>query len=283
LSLEFEGEHQEPWAGAGIQVYDICEVSPLEFRILGVFEVLDGGKSVSIGTPRSRTVLGVLLTRPNEVVSVDRLVDELWPDRPPSGARAQVHDYISKIRRSLRAGPGGRQAAARVVTRKPGYLIEVDHEELDSRRFEAQLRIARRSSSPDIALRHFSNAHQLWKGEPFAGIPRTEAIGVNTTVLVEQYLASLEERFAITVTRGADGDAISKLTGLVIRYPLRERLVALLMRALYGAGRTAEALDVGRRTRRQLVEELGVDPGPVLRETELAILRGDLEPAATSV
>jgi DNA-binding SARP family transcriptional activator len=248
----------------------------LEIRILGTLEVGFRGKSLWIGTPRARTVLGVLLTRPGQVVSVDRLVDELWPVNPPSGARAQVHDYISKIRKSLREAPDGGEAAARVVTRKPGYLIEVDSGELDWQRFEGLLRLARNADHPDLAIRSYKDAHAMWTGEPFAGVPWTAAIADTATIMIEQYLASVEERFAILVEQGADGDSISELTRLVIDYPLRERLVALLMRALYATGRTAEALEVGRRTRRRLVEELGVDPGRHLQEAELGILRGEI-------
>lgn len=265
------------WSGVG-------EIG-LKFLVLGALEVIDQGFSIALGAPRVRSLLAVLLTRPNEVVSVDRLVDEMWPVHPPVGARAQIHDYVSRLRRALSRGPDGRSAAGRLATRRPGYVLEVAPEELDRLEFERLLGAARREPDPKRALHAYLAAQRLWRGEPFAGVPPTGAISAAAATLVEERLASLEERYALALG-GAGGGAgdprgtVAELTGLVADHPLRERLVAHLMRALYLAGRTAEALNLGRRTRERLADELGVDPGLDLRDTELAILRGEISAPA---
>lgn len=222
-------------------------------------------------------MLGVLLIRPGEIVSVGQFVDELWPDQPPAEARSLVHGYLSRLRRALRAAPDG---AARLVTRKPGYLLHVGDGELDLHGFEDLLgraRSARSAGALDESLRYYRRAHALWRGTPFADAPATPGIDAAVTRLAELRLGSAEEEFAVRLAVGEGAELVAALTERVDAYPLRERPVGQLMLALHRAGRTAEALEVYRRAVARLAGELGIDPGPELRQVEVAILRGEVE------
>ncbi|WP_412538896.1 tetratricopeptide repeat protein [Longispora sp. K20-0274] len=255
----------------------------MEFRILGPLEVHAGGGAggaLPLGPPRTRAVLGILLVRPGEIVSVGQFVDELWPDEPPAEARSLVHGYLSRLRRALRAAPDG---ADRLVTRKPGYLVRVADSELDLHRFEDLLgraRSARSAGDLDRSLECYRRAHALWRGTPFADAPGTPGIEAAVTRLAELRLGSGEEEFAVRLERGEGAELVATLTEQVDAYPLRERPVGQLMLALHRAGRTAEALEVYRRAVARLASELGIDPGPELRQVEVTILRGEAGAAA---
>lgn len=145
----------------------------MEFRVLGPLEVADHGLIVDLGSPRIRLVCGLLLVRPGELVAIDRFVDELWPERPPSDARSLVRGYVSRLRRALRCGPDG---ADRLATRKPGYLLRVADGEVDAQWFErlaTEARAAVRAGEPARGVELFDQAHALWRGEPFADVPHT--------------------------------------------------------------------------------------------------------------
>lgn len=140
----------------------------MEFRVLGSLEVCDQGELVELGPPRIRVLCGVLLVRSGELVPVEQLIDELWPDRPPPDARALVRGYVSRLRRALRSGPSGE---CRVVTRKPGYLLRVEEQELDLRRFQqlvGEARAARQAGQPQHSVELFRQAHELWRGDSLA-------------------------------------------------------------------------------------------------------------------
>ncbi|MEU5259393.1 BTAD domain-containing putative transcriptional regulator [Amycolatopsis sp. NPDC021455] len=247
----------------------------VEFGVLGPLEVRDGGSVVPVGPPRIRAVCAILLVRPGHLVTVEQFVDELWPGRPPAGARALVRDYVSRLRRVLRSVRSG---ADRLVTRRPGYLLRVEDQELDLHRFErvvAQARTATRGGEADRGARLFRQAHQLWRGEPFADVPRTEAIGAAAGWLAEQRCSTLEERFDAALAAGRETEAVRELPAFVMANPLRERPAGQLMLALYRCGRRAEALDHYQRIHRALADELGVAPGTELRTLHLRILNGD--------
>ncbi len=246
----------------------------MEFRILGPLEVHDTDGPLPVTIPRTRTVLAVLLTYPNTVVSVDYLVDELWPQWPPERARAQVHDYMSRLRGMLRQGTGA--ASTRLATRKPGYVLRVDDTELDADRFDALLRQATEAHAAgrlDRSLYLYAEADRAWRGEPLTDVPSSPRISATAAALTEQRLTGLEQRYQVALDTGGGSDLVAELTAQVHAYPLRERLVAHLMKALYRGGRTAEALAVHRRTRKHLDDELGLTPGPELRQLESDILR----------
>lgn len=236
----------------------------MEFRILGPLELFDGEQNLALGTPRTRALLAVLLTAPGQLFSIDRLVDELWPEEPPEDARALIHSYISRLRRVLGTASG------RLVSRKPGYLVHVDENELDLHRYRQRVAEAQAARTPQDRVELLRLAEKSWHGPPFADVPPTPAIVAAAARLTELRLATLEEQFDAALA--AEHDVIAELAELVAAHPLRERFVAQLMRALHQAGRTAEALDACQRTTDRLREELGVDPGPALRDAHLAII-----------
>ncbi|NUT90967.1 MAG: tetratricopeptide repeat protein [Saccharothrix sp.] len=247
----------------------------VEFRVLGTFEVLVEGRAVPLGTPRARAVLALLVVHADTVVDTDRLVAELWPDRPPSGARAEIHSYLSRLRRAL-----GRECAACLVTRSPGYLLRPPADALDLHRFDdlvARARAARRSGTAAEALAHYRAALALWRGPALAGLPSTPALDAEADRLAEYRLEVVAESFDAALAAGESGELVAGLTALVADHPLRERLRAALMLALHRSGRQAEALRVFREGRDLLVGELGVEPGVELTDLHDRILRGDPE------
>jgi DNA-binding SARP family transcriptional activator len=217
-----------------------------EFRLLGPLEAVVDGKPVHLAAAKPRALLALLLLSRNRVVSTDRLIDELWEDNPPATATKTLQVYVSQLRKEL--------GADRVVTRPPGYLVRIDDGELDLDRFE-QLR---REGRHEEAL-------ALWRGPPEPVAAHLEEL---RTEAYEDWLhAAVESGEAV----------IPELEQLVEAHPLRERPRELLMLALYRAGRQADALELFRRTRTLFVDELGIEPGPGLRELEQAMLRQDSE------
>ncbi|MET0237114.1 MAG: BTAD domain-containing putative transcriptional regulator [Kibdelosporangium sp.] len=250
----------------------------MEFSVLGPLEVREHGRLVPLGAPRIRTVCGILLVRPGQLVSAEHFVDELWTGDPPAEARALVRGYISRLRRALPAG------GERMVTHRPGYRLRVEHDELDLYRFEqliSDARTARAARQPERAAELYREALGLWRGDPFADVPHTAGIAAAATQLTERRLAAVEEKAGVALEAGWDEEVISELTEFVMAHPSRERPVAQLMTALYRTGRQAEALAQYQRIRHNLSDELGVDPGAELQQLHLRILNADpdLEPA----
>ncbi|MEU7530727.1 BTAD domain-containing putative transcriptional regulator [Saccharothrix sp. NPDC042600] len=252
------------------------ERTVVEFRVLGTFEVAVDGRVVPLGTPRARAVLALLVVHADTVVGIDRLVDELWADRAPGNARAEVHSYVSRLRRALGAAGTGR-----IVTRSPGYLLRPGAGEVDLRRFDelvAAARSARRSGAGPECLARFREALRLWRGPALGGVPPTPALEAEAARLAECRLEVSEESFDAALAAGESGELVAELSALVAGHPYRERSRALLMTALHRSGRQAEALRVFREGRDLLVAELGVEPGAALVELHERILRGDPGP-----
>jgi DNA-binding SARP family transcriptional activator/tetratricopeptide (TPR) repeat protein len=249
----------------------------MEFRILGPLEIYDGAEKLTAGTPRIRTLLAVLLATPSQLVSMDRLIDELWPEAPPFDLRGLVHSYISRLRRILGSGPTGPAAAQRLVTRKPGYLLNVGKQELDFHRYQRQVIDARGLDLPDRLLL-LRKADRLWRGAPFADVPPTPAIRAASARLTELRLATLKEQFDIMLESDQGEGLIVELTELVAANPLREQFVSQLMLALHRASRTADALAVYQQTTERLRDELGVDPGPALRTAHQTVIAEQVAP-----
>jgi DNA-binding SARP family transcriptional activator len=238
----------------------------MEFRILGPLEVRDGARTPPLGGPKPRALLGVLLLNADEVVSSERLVDELWGERPPAGARRLVAGYVHALRRQL-----GREL---LVTRAPGYLLRLDPHRLDLHEFETLVASAR-SVAPADAVELRRRALALWRGPPlgdvvFAGPSRHE-VGR----LAELRLATQVDRIEEELGLRRHATLIGELEALVALHPYHERLRALLMLALYRSGRQADALEAYRSVRTRVSDDLGLEPGQELRELEAAILRQD--------
>jgi WD40 repeat protein/DNA-binding SARP family transcriptional activator len=246
----------------------------MDFRILGPLEVRTNGVRVALGGPKQRALLAILLLRADRVVSSDRLIEELWADDPPAAARHALEVHVSRLRKALGVGGG----ESRLITRAPGYLLRVTPGELDLQRFERLLAQGRRAlggGDPDAAAGALREAEGLWRGRPLADLEFEPFARVDVERLEELHLVATEERIAAELALGRDRLLVAELEALAAEHPLRERLRAQLMLALYRCGRQADALEVYRHARSALVEGVGVEPGPELRELHAAILRQD--------
>jgi DNA-binding SARP family transcriptional activator len=244
----------------------------VEFRILGPLEVVEQGRVLALGGPMQRALLALLLTRANEVVSADRLVDELWGAEQPRTPVNALQYHVSQLRKALAPHEV-------IVTQEPGYVIRVGSDELDLIRFEKLVEEAQRAP-PELAAQRLHEALDLWRGPPLADLADESFAQTETLRLEELRLAALERRVDADLALGRFAELVGEIQSLVREHPLRERLRAALMQALYGSGRQVEALEVYRETRRLLVDELGIEPSPALHELEQAILRHD--PTLTS-
>jgi DNA-binding SARP family transcriptional activator/class 3 adenylate cyclase len=251
----------------------------VEFRILGPLEVLDDrGRPVILGGAKQRALLAVLLLHPGQVVSADRLIDELWGEDPPKSARSVLQVYMANLRRILEPARPSRAAGEVLRTQAPGYLVDLGPNELDLTRFEqlaGEGRAALAAGDPAGAARRLREAVGLWRG-PALGDLNLAASGQGEVVrLEERRMAAVEDRIEAELDLGHYAELVGELQALVAAHPLRERLHSQLMLALYRSGRQAEALEAYRQTRETLAEELGIDPSPALQELERAMLAQD--------
>jgi DNA-binding SARP family transcriptional activator len=237
----------------------------VEFRILGSLEVLENGHQVALGGAKQRALLACLLLHANEVVSRDRLIDELWGTSPPETAPTGLQVYVSQLRKAL-----GRDL---ILTQPPGYLVRVSDGELDLDRFERLVATAG-AEEPAQAARLLREGLALWRGAPLAELGDSFARAERAR-LAEQRLAAVEQRIEAELALGRDAELIPELEGLVREQPLRERLRGQVMLALYRCGRQADALEVYRSGQRLLDEELGLKPDDELQRLERAILNHD--------
>ena len=248
------------------------------FRVLGPLEVRAGSGWTAVGAPKQRAVLAALVLARGEVVSTERLVDELWGTQPPPGARKLVSKYVHKVR-GLAGDPGGQM----LVTRSPGYQLLTAPEQVDARRFEEALaagRTALGNGDAGRAARLLREGLALWRGPALADVPPGMLVAAEADRLDELRLVAVELRVeADLAAGGAAAGLAAELRALLADHPLRERLWYQLIRMLWGDGRPAEALQVYARARQVLAGELGADPGPRLQELHQRILAGDPPPA----
>jgi DNA-binding SARP family transcriptional activator len=235
------------------------------FNILGPLEVTDGERALALGGVKQRLLLAVLLLHANRVVTPDQLRAELWGESPPATASKSIQIYVSRHRKEL--GPD------RLLTRGPGYVLRVADDELDAGVFERLLAEAR-STEPGRDASKLREALALWKGPALADLAYESAVQAEIQRLEELRLTAGEDRFEADLAAGRNAELIGELEALIVKHPLRERLRRQLMLALYRASRHAEALQVYRAARRDLVE-LGLEPSRELRDLEQAILRQD--------
>lgn len=247
----------------------------LEYRILGPLELRVDGRVVSVGGPMQRSLLGVLLVYAGEVVSVQRLIDVLWGERPPKTARTSLHGLVSRLRAALDAAGEG---FSPLVSRAPGYVLEVGLAELDRNEFErfvAESAEAKRAGDLAGAATRLRQALRLWRGPALGGADADELVALEAPRLEERRLVVLEDRIELDLALGRDAELVGELAALVAAHPLRERLRGQHMLALHRSGRQAEALESYREARTMLVDDLGLEPGSALRELERAILTED--------
>jgi DNA-binding SARP family transcriptional activator/tetratricopeptide (TPR) repeat protein len=241
-----------------------------------------------LGGRKQRALLAVLLLHANEVVSRDRLIDELWGDVPPKSAADIVRVFVSRLRKALEPHAAGNGAYRILQTRPAGYVLAVEADQLDVQIFESRLAEAghlRATGDSAAAAEFFREALTLWRGPPLADFTYEPFAQSEIARLEELRLAVVEERIDADLACARHADLVVELESLVREEPGRERLRGQLMLALYRSGRQADALEVYRRTRQTLVEELGIEPTPALRELEAAILRQDsnLDPPSSAL
>src|SRR3954469_369619 len=248
----------------------------VEFRVLGTLEVLDnGGHPVELRGAKLRTLLAALLLRAGQPVSADRLADLLWGETPPSGAANALQAQISKLRRLLVEAP--------VEGRDGGYALAIDSGQIDSERFTG---LAEAGHDHLAAGRHAEAATvlraalALWRGPAFADFAFDEFTQSPRTRLEEMRLTATEDRIDADLAGGRHEAVAAELEGLVREHPLRERLWGQLMVALYRCDRQSDSLRAFQRARDMLADELGLDPGPALRELERQVLAHDAALAA---
>jgi len=238
----------------------------MDFRILGPLEVCDNERVLPLGGAKQRALLAILILHANEVVSVERLLDDIWGERQPASGAKALHVYVSQLRKVI--------GDDRLLTRAPGYMLRLDPDELDVKRFQ-QLREQADTADPEEAGVLLREATSLWRGAPLADVAYESFAQSEIARLEELRTSAIEERIDADLALGGHAELVGELEALVRDHPLRERLRGQLMLALYRSGRQAEALRVYQDARRALVEELGIEPGKFLRELHQTILRQD--------
>ncbi|TQJ37163.1 winged helix-turn-helix domain-containing protein [Streptomyces sp. NBC_00080] len=250
----------------------------MEFGILGSVQVCDdrtGQRVVPVGA-KQRALLGALVAKAGQVVPCDRLVDELWGEHPPANAANALHAHVARLRRLLPApapGPDTRGQEG-LVTRPTGYVLRLGGTDTDARRFtrlaaEGRVLLA---ADPARSARLLREALVLWRGPALQGSGRGAICSAEAALLEESRLVALEALYDACLRTGRGREITGELEELTIAHPLRERFYELLMSALQGCGRQAEALLTYERARRTLVHDLGIQPGPALHHRMQAIL-----------
>jgi predicted ATPase/DNA-binding SARP family transcriptional activator len=245
----------------------------VDFGILGPLAVTDRGREPAIASGKQRALLAILLLHANEVVSSDRLIEELWGEHPPASAAKSLHVHVSRLRKAL----GGREGP--IITGPNGYSIRVARGQLDLERFTRLAEDGRQAlgaDDPERGAELLREALSLWRGPPLADFTFESFAQMEIGRLEELRLAALEDRIDADLARGQHAELVGELEALVAAQPLRERLRRQLVLALYRAGRQADALEAYRAARAQLMDELGLEPTPELRQLEQAILTHDV-------
>ena len=243
------------------------------FRILGPLEVRAAEGWTKIGAAKQRSVLATLLLRPGEPVSTDVLIDEVWPDKPPAKAANLVSVYVHHLRRRIGDADGDV-----LITRAPGYQVALAPGDLDADQFAGLVtegRQALASGAPDRAVDLLTEALELWRGPALADVPATALVAAEADRLGQSRLEALELRAEASLACGRFAEVLPEVRRLLADHPLQEKLWALRMRALYGAGRQAEALEVYEQARNKIADELGVDPSAELRQLYHQILNAE--------
>ena len=249
----------------------------MRFRILGPLEVWSGDEWASIGAAKWRSLLACLLLKPGQIVSTDTLIQELWGDTPPSTATNLVSIYVHRLRRAIDDAEG-----RVIVHRKPGYQLRLADDDTDVRHFEtltAEGRAALTAGDAEAAVALLAEAESLWRGGFLADVPPSALVSTQAERAGELRLAATELRIGANLSRGRYAEVIPELRFLVAEHPLREGLWLLLIRALDGAGRHAEALGTYGQARELISDELGVDPGAELQQVYADLLAADVAPS----
>ncbi|MEU6142140.1 BTAD domain-containing putative transcriptional regulator [Streptomyces sp. NPDC047081] len=258
-------------------------MSATEFGVLGPLRVMRSGSPLPLGGPRQRAVLALLLIEANRVVTLDRLVDEIWGDDPPDGAVTSLQTYVFHLRRILEPDRVRGAAAEVLVTQGRGYVLRTDPAATDAGRFEAAVRKGREELDAGRcaeAGRTLRGALELWRGAVLEDLGDYGFVRREAARLEDVRLSALEARIETDLASGRHAAVVGELEQLAAAHPLREHLCAQLMLALYRSGRQAEALACYRRLRDRLADELGLDPDESVQRVHQAVLGHDPAVAA---
>ncbi|MEU1804840.1 BTAD domain-containing putative transcriptional regulator [Streptomyces sp. NPDC019937] len=245
----------------------------MQFSVLGPLIATTATGSVTLGPHKQQLLLAALLCRPDQVVSVDHLVDALWNEDPPKSAGKNIQVYVHHLRRTLAAA----DETARVVHQRPGYRLAIDPEKIDTVRFEHTVDLARRAATagdPARVDRLTGDAMALWRGRPFTGLEGPALLEDEAARLEERRLSALEVLFTARLGLGLYHEVLEEVEPLILAHPYREQLRAQYMQALHGVGRQSDALIAFDDARRLFSLELGLEPGTVLRRLQQDILAG---------
>jgi SARP family transcriptional regulator, regulator of embCAB operon len=245
------------------------------FAILGPLEVSGGSGPVRLRGPRQRVLLSALLAQPDDVVSVDLLIDWLWPAGAPGSAPAVIHEQVSRLRRALEPDRRPWSAPGLLLRRSPGYLLQVQPEQVDAlcfARLVAQGRAALERGEAGSAAQLLGRALDLWRGRALADVALLDAAQGAIARLESMRLSATALRIDADLALGRHVALVPELEGLVRANPLDERFAGQLMIALYRCGRQAQSLGVYRRVRQILAEELAIEPAPASQRLCAAIL-----------
>lgn len=251
----------------------------VDIRLLGPLRVVGPHGPVTVPGAVRRTLLGLLALRPDEVVTISHLVDALWEESPPASARKTLQSHVAHLRHALAAAG----LPALIRTHGPAYRLDVRRDVVDASRFEGLVRRGRAALSNGdarAAVTHLTGALRLWRGDLLADCHRVKWAEAEANRLAEIRLLATEDLLDSRLALGAHAAVIGEIELLVCRHPFRERLWELLVLALYRAGRPRDALAAYQRARSVLREELGIEPGPGLRQLQAGVLAADpaLEP-----
>ncbi|MGP8300597.1 BTAD domain-containing putative transcriptional regulator [Streptomyces inhibens] len=246
----------------------------MEFSLLGPIAVSTGSGELSLGPAKRRSVLALLLLQPNTTVPLEQLIDSLWEDEPPEHARTVVQGHVSRLRATL-AEAGAEAYGIELTTHGSAYLLRMPEELIDAHRFGELVTLARPEAAPADAVPLLREALGLWRGPALTGTVTSPPFAAAAHALEERRLTAVEALGRAHGTLGEHEQAAAVLYSAAVNHPLREGLIAGLMRALFRTGRQSDALEWFHRTRRLLNEELGVDPGERLRGAYEEILRAE--------
>lgn len=250
----------------------------MRYGVLGPLAVTGGDRECVPSAPRLRTLLATLLIRPNEVVPVGELMDELWGGARPRCAANTLQVFIARLRALLAPDLGPHAPEQAVVTSPSGYLLRVEPEHVDMHRFERLARdgeLALAAGHVTAAAETLREALGLWRGRPFADVPTGSMLQLHSLHLEERRTHTQEQRIEAELRLGRHADLIAELEALTAAHQLREGLHAQLMLALHRSGRRAEALQTYQRLRRRLARDLGIEPAPSVQLLQHAIVAGD--------
>jgi len=249
------------------------QAAAMRIRMLGPLEVWSGEGWVGISAEKWRALLACLALKAGQIVPTETLIFELWADTPPPTANNLVSIYVNQLRRAI-----GDTDGRTLIRRKPGYQLKLGPDDTDLQRFESLVaggRDARSRGDADTAAALLAEAEGLWRGRFLADVPPTMLVCAEAERAMELRVSAAELRIEANLECGQRPEVISELRRLLAEYPLRERLWLLLMRALRGTGRHAEALNIYGEARSVIAEELGVDPGPELQQMYAELLSAD--------